>query len=859
MAKAQKTIDLGVAENNKKNSQKSGLKPPVKSMVRQCQPGSNLSKPVSSSDASDVANTCSQAVKKSLKSKAPPPPPRKPKPTNLVGLQKNSAPTPSNVASINENLRSGNGLGGGSFPQKGFAYVPTMFNEASVNGESNEQSVHKQENLSNFTASVTSNNDASGRVSHSDEVSRGLHDNDQTTNKFSNPSPRTYAGSPMASQTQFSSSSSLQGDQTISKLLKNKGLENRAKSAGQLSKVANSTDSARPVSNPAKRDEDDSGALQPSSFERRELVQTSSSPSLFPRTSRSFRGNQPKPFSIPIVPDLTSSCATNQPSSSPEPSRASSATSYSSPMTSRATSNHSTERLISNNELTQKKRDKNVNNNNSSNKKNLFGLKKHITNKPVGGSGNQQSGINEKSKNPEHHVSSRGSPDGARVTSPASCHSSSSSISSNQPPKLPVKVGSQNQTSGRKAALPRTDLLNSLLSHKAEKADNEIEDGKDNSVSASSSDLDKDSFQGSSNGPVRTGVLKHGNLIKSASSSSILTDSGASNLSATPSMKIKKVSFQDNVTVCDVNGISTFSNSLRHPDFDDEAYVSARTVDGQSLSHDETDSGNYVNSDSPIKSWGEDSVDYNAINATRKTMNNFNQNRVRPVTPRSELTTVSPYSAGYLQHAGSDSVYPASNYAAHASRQSAVAAAIQSISSKPTAETYDRSTMTHAHLKASLSNYDQFAVSCASPVPFVTRQERNEPSYKEDWDPYRRRTHSEVAPALQSGTHAHARSCVTPNFNNVTQASSQVEIAKDIEPSYFQTENSSVPVKDSFDSETPPYYECCSSSVTTQQQTPIIENEHTLSLRETTQHFQTTQAVAADVSFFIYLFKLNAV
>ena len=64
-------------------------------------------------------------------------------------------------------------------------------------------------------------------------------------------------------------------------------------------------------------------------------------------------------------------------------------------------------------------------------------------------------------------------------------------------------------------------------------------------------------------------AMKSSNLVKSNSGSSIFTDSSTSNLSGSASLRRKKVSFQSDVTVCDGNGISTFSNALRGLDVDD--------------------------------------------------------------------------------------------------------------------------------------------------------------------------------------------------------------------------------------------------------------------------------------------------
>ena len=62
------------------------------------------------------------------------------------------------------------------------------------------------------------------------------------------------------------------------------------------------------------------------------------------------------------------------------------------------------------------------------------------------------------------------------------------------------------------------------------------------------------------------GSLKPSSLKKSESGSSVLTDSSASNVSSAPSLRTKKVSFQNDITVCGTNGISTYSNGLRSPD-----------------------------------------------------------------------------------------------------------------------------------------------------------------------------------------------------------------------------------------------------------------------------------------------------
>lgn len=852
LIKDNKTDESNVAEKNQKNAQKSGLKPPVKSLIRQYQTGSNNAKPPV--DASDPANNRQLAVKKSLKNKAPPPPPRKPKPTHAAPSSNNPLSTPQGVT-LNGSLRSGNGLGGGSFSQNGFSYVSTMLNDSSefLDQESNEQiSTHHVVATSKPMDSTTSTF-SDGNINN---VTPALTNHNEATGSLSNLQPRTYAGSPMAAQTKFSSSSSLPSDQNISKLIKSKGLETRAKSTGQLPKSTTSKSSKPPALIPSKHEANDSTAVQPSSVERKDLIQTSGSASLFHRTNRSFKGNQPKPFSIPTVPDLTNNCPTNQPDIPSGIPLASNAASVE-PLSSVASSSDS----IGKNELAHNDKSKNQNNNNN-NKKSFFGLKKMAPNKPAA----QSLSAFNKTK-----TSEQGNAFQTRIndTNAASCSSSSSSINVPQAPKLPTKKGSLHFANGRKATFPKTDLLNSLLSHKAESSNREISNEKDN-FSSSNSDTDKDSFQRSSNTPVLTGVLKNSNLVKSTSSSSLLTDSGASNLSATPSMKTKKVSFQDNVTVCDVNGISTFSNSLRHPDYDESVYAAAGFVESQSLSKDETDAGNFSSCYGQLKPWPRESPDYHVANTDQKTIDNLNMNRMRPATPRAEIAINSSYSVNYTQQYASNNSYPSSNYSAHLPHQSAVAAAIQSISAKPAAAVAnDRSAMTQPQSKLGFANYDQFAVSCASPVPFVTRQERNLSSYKEEWDPYRRRSHADSAPTQQGSTQTQARSCCTPSIDNVKKTSSFPENAQETEPTYFQTQKFTS-TKDSFHSDTPPYYECCSSVTSTQQQTtdskpsatsiqkqttnltPTNEDKIMLPLSEKTRKFETPPTDAAKVSEIVY-------
>lgn len=102
----------------------------------------------------------------------------------------------------------------------------------------------------------------------------------------------------------------------------------------------------------------------------------------------------------------------------------------------------------------------------------------------------------------------------------------------------------------RRALIPKSNLVNSLLSTKTDKNKTTLL-APDIEIPSSS---DEDRLPP---GPL-TGVLKYAgsNIMKSSSSSSFVSDS--SNMSA----RIKKVSFQNDITICDEDGISTYCNGL---------------------------------------------------------------------------------------------------------------------------------------------------------------------------------------------------------------------------------------------------------------------------------------------------------
>uniref|UniRef100_F6RBG4 Uncharacterized protein n=4 Tax=Ciona intestinalis TaxID=7719 RepID=F6RBG4_CIOIN len=101
------------------------------------------------------------------------------------------------------------------------------------------------------------------------------------------------------------------------------------------------------------------------------------------------------------------------------------------------------------------------------------------------------------------------------------------------------------------------------------------------------------------------------------------------------------------------------------------------------------------------------------------------------------------------------------------------------------------------------SQPEHFSVSCASPVPVVTRQGHEAP-HKEEWNPLRRQS----ADASSNSPSITQRTCPTPV---PTAPHKLAEVQVENEPSYFQTERA--PSRsETFNSDTPPYYECCETT-----------------------------------------------
>ena len=768
--------DRNVAENNQKNQQKSGLKVPVKSLVRQYQNSSSKSPEhktaVDSTNQKGIPKS-NEASQRSLKTKAPPPPPpRTPKPTPVA----TTAASKADPNAQTPNSHNPSHHGGTSYPHKGFSYVSSGFTPKIEAKETSERNLKLPSNLS---TSTESNKERSPFRNHAKNLG-----SDSAHNSSKSPlmQPRTYAGSSMASQTQFSTVS--QGEHNIPKLLKPKSYEHRSKSIGSNPTSPTSTVSSASI---------ESVKTQQLVSERKETAPVSA-PSLYSRASRSFKGNQPKPFAIPEVPDLSSLCISNNTNlafQTAEKTISEASKRLSSPV---STGSQISVALTSSDGSLEKNKTNNS-------KKGLFGFRKLVSSKNV--ANNKQNSKRIQSEEaastelPDAQNSSReAAPFPVSSQYDTSVRSSSllESTSSDEFPRLPWKNGVKPSNAlSKKASIPKTDLLHSLLNHKSDPS--KVANENRNSHSPSSS-LYSDSDREASTGPSGlTGVLKNNNLVKSTSASSILTDSGASNLSATPSVKMKKVSFQDNVTVCDGNSISTFSNNLRHPEFDDR--VSVGGFGGQSLSHDVTESESLSRECAIVRPW----------QATTQSTAFVEESSVIAVSPTSYISYQS-------------NIYPHS-YTSYGTHQSAVAAAIETITAGTAVSSQYKPTPS---VSEDHTRFEQFGVSCASPVPHITRQERTGSARKEEWNPPRRYADPNIPLGV---AFVQNRPCITPDpvvshgSKKMIENSHVSENLKETEIPYLQTQKQ----LSNRDPDTPPYYECCAPSPPTHSVTPTELHE----------------------------------
>ena len=790
--------DPVVVEKNQKNQQKSGLKAPVKSLIRQYQGGPKTFSPDSASSPNESkisrsipkANETSQ---KSTKPKAPPPPPRSAKPTLVTG-------SPKTTAGVNGSLCSGVGLGGGSVPHKGFSYLPSSFSSNEENKQTNSDPVNSFTSPSSSPSCANSN-----KILTTFSNSYSSEDLDKSVENSSENSPmqpRMYAGSSMAAQTQFSSIP--QSDSTAPKLLKPKSFESRLRGASFLHKPQVSKSSTV-----ASNDGNETAAnVSKAVTESKEMSQTTSTSSLFGLTSRSYKGNQLKPFSIPVVPDVTGLSKSSNSMSIQTTLTNAEMTASIEPDPRNRTSSFSnaslnSDKIPSGDELPEKEKNKPT-------KKGLFGLRKLVSNKNTNKQNslkknqNKEVAVSTPSEVPRKSILSSHSPAGSEASiRSASLSESSPSLQGSRIFKQSVQKSPT--VTSRKASIPKTDLLHSLLNHKTDQKEEKVDhsQSRDDNSQSSSVYSDSDKEAGHNTGtPNLTGVLKNSNLVKSTSSSSILTDSGASNLSTTPSIKIKKVSFQDNVTVCDGNVISTFSNSLRHPDIDEKSVPEMGSLEEQSLSHDAS----------------EEAVPRDCAVVRPWQSLNQHENPSDGRFPKIHDTPVQP-SPGYMQY--SNNAYSHNNYTPHVTHQSAVAAAIESISAKPVTSmsSHYQTTTTPA---ISQRQYGQFSVSCASPVPFITRQDRRESAYREEWDLSKRvgmDTHSIPHGSVLIPQNP---AIVSDQGDFLTSSKKNIEnsFKTETDLSYFQTQQAPGGLKDQSYSDAPPYYECCTSSTPTNQVTP---------------------------------------
>nr|XP_026691609.1 coiled-coil domain-containing protein CG32809 isoform X3 [Ciona intestinalis] len=778
-SKPRVTDDVKIAERNQKNLNKSGIKAPVKSLIRQYQSapslikqavtGSNEIKPVQSGEETQGK------VK-------PPPPPRSAKPT--VVAQTEAAQDQGNY-SPNGTLLSGNGIGGGSIPQKTFSYVKSG-NESPVNHQQQTiTSPPQHRGLRQPTTSRLSPPSVEKKFSSiptpGSKPKIQLPPNptkptdDEHHTKENVPRPKTpnilHQSPPTVTKlppTSFAMTSPKNGAQRLPQP-KPFGMKQHTTPANRFGAKRTSPPNVpnnnqlvpetAPVYSNIKRS---------ASPERRATINGTGGSAGYCRGGRSFKGHQLKPVNIPSVPDTEIAAASNleakpdlnvpevaQPVEPRQPISLPSDTKYSAMLPNPCTTDQVTScsSSTSSDDVTDPGKSK------MSTKKGLFGLRRLVSNRNK----NPQN-IPKRSQSEERPKTSDPSVNKSDLHSPSFNESLASFRSSSPALQVSTPVVRSSPIMSKSPAIPKSDLLNSLLT-----TNKETPEPNTDVMSTSSSDDDKDK---PAPHPILAGVLKNNNLVKSTSSSSILSDSGASNVSMTSSIRTKKVSFQDDVTVCDGNGISTFSNGLREPDASVADVSFDRSME-QSLSVD-----THEGAENEPKQWRPPSNGPPA-------RNDFQQvgYRARPATPhRYEPPPYQPSPLAYQTNSPR-------------SHQSAVAAAIQSISGN--AET------TSSAARYIPSQPEHFSVSCASPVPVVTRQGHEAP-HKEEWNPLRRQS----ADASSNSPSITQRTCPTPV---PTAPHKLAEVQVENEPSYFQTERA--PSRsETFNSDTPPYYECCETT-----------------------------------------------
>ncbi|XP_076823798.1 uncharacterized protein LOC143469837 isoform X3 [Clavelina lepadiformis] len=861
--------DISVTERNQRNfnKHKSGIKAPVKSLIRQYQSAPSLIKYAVTSSQTRDTKTSSRLPQKSSelptksKGKAPIPPPRSTKPT-LLSLKPENAH--SNIPTTNNNLRSGNGLGGGSVPQKGFSFIRSNHSASkpcnemqdelgeNITDDANSQrdlNVPVSLGLSPLCADKTSfshpqhtpavtvpiNKASSVTTARQLEPSVARMDAPQQNRTILQTSPQ--GGNNAIQYSKVSTTTTTQSGVAGSRSISTKSMypqvyQPSSNNPPNISKIPDDLELTNQLSIP-ESSLMYSHTNKTSSPERRATINSSGGSAGYCKGGRSFKGHQLKPVSIPIVPDVTSKSISN-PEKNASPSDLSDITKetaeleeisndYKSKISSISAEKCADTLITPNNTMSSLNDREEIGKcKQTLNKKGLFGLRRHVSNKS---NGNRNPVSSAKYKNPVENDSfssfSTPSPKTDEIHSTqrytvshlTSSESSLSSVASRLPS---LGLSKSYPLSSGKATIPKTDILHNIVTRRSQLATSlenkmnsaHVKEASSAVISTASSEDEKeivcdvmlDRATVISNHP---GVLKNGNLVKSISSSSIPSDSGASNLSTTPSLRTKKVSFQDDVTVFSSNGISTFSNGLRQSDTDDIAL-------DQSLSCDINEQNAASEDEKAVVSWNGEPFrqDYQR-NDVQQMGSNVINGRYRPSTPRrSELPLYGD------QTYQSNSLWSKqSNMYSHVAYQSAVAAAIESISGKQPTTTYNGGV--NNSLRQTTQRHQPFSVSCTSPVPFVTRHEQNETKPKEQWS-------SQVCMSVTDT----AYSTDNPGINLCRNLSKSDPNGLST-PSYFQTQGTrteNYSSNEPFNADTPPYYECCETTVKENQLSEALAN-----------------------------------
>jgi len=705
--------DLSVAERNRRNQEDhspvSGKQELIKQyqaapkLIKQAVAGANVASKISKLGSRLPHKISSEKTSKAAKppkGKPPSPPPRSKKPAVISCASAVENEKSAEGYSPNGTPLAGNGLGGGSIPQKGFSYIKPNSGLPVSCGEKNSKS------LSGLKAPLSSLPEA---------------DKDQNQTSVVASTRESSVCDAVLDSTKTQSDSCVEDGQSKPLVKPNKDAKPVAKPSPQLLSVP------KPSSRlPVKHDTEVSAVPNPtaphsnikpsSSPIRRATIHGSGGSASYCRGGKPRKGQQLKAVSIPKVPtdtDLRTHVSND-------------ASAESLTSTVSAPDLTSSDRLSS---VTDELRTK------DKERRGLFGFARLVTGRSSFRS--TESGA----KTPPQK-------DLVRKTAPSN------------PCLQTAAVGDECAPSNELPPPGKTETADQDL----DKLGGEL--NADNVSNSSSLPSDRVSSHSAPPGGL-VGVLKNGILTKSASSSSILSDSAGSSLSNAPSLKAKKVSFQDDITVCDANGISTYSNGLRYSEVD-------RAFD-QSLSSDVTE---HVTTEQNY--WPRA----------------YELSRVRPSTPGAERLGASQYRARQ-------------DYSPRAVHQSAVAAAIQSISA--------RSPVLSANGWGANGDYprsDGFASSYEPPFP-STRYDRRGTPHKEDWNPIRR--------SASSGVNRYSGdfSAVAPSpCNAALSQSDYVKTGEENEAittsannySYFETDRTPPRTADPIDNFSPdpvPYYECC--------------------------------------------------